>query len=122
MAYEYFIKVDGTELPCPSSFTWGLQDVSASQSGRTDDDIMHKNRVALNRKLSIGWNGPDFETAHKIIKAVNPEYIKVEYPDLLSGDEHEKRTFYVGDRSSPWKCWWVGNKRMEGLSFDLIER
>ena len=56
------------------------------------------------------------------IKAVNPEYIKVEYPDLLSGDEHEKRTFYVGDRSSPWKCWWVGNKRMEGLSFDLIER
>lgn len=46
MEDEYFIKVDGTELPCPSSFTWGLQDVSASQSGRTDDAIMHKNRVA----------------------------------------------------------------------------
>ena len=84
--------------------------------------IMHKNRVGQKRKLAIGWNAPEWETACKIVQAVNPEYISVEYPDLLSGNKHEVRTFYVGDRSAPFKCWWVGNQRMEGLQFDLIEK
>ena len=80
---EAFLKVDGVAMPCPSSFTWGLQDISASESGRTDDTTMHKNRVGQKRKLSVGWNGPDWDTACKIIQAVNPEYIQVTYPDLL---------------------------------------
>ena len=119
---EAFLKVDGVALPCPSSFTWGLQDISASESGRTDDTTMHKNRVGQKRKLSVGWNGPDWDTACKIIQAVNPEYIQVTYPDLLSANKHETRTFYVGDRDSPFKCWWIGTERMEGISFDFIER
>ena len=52
---EAFLKVDGVALPCPSSFTWGLQDISASESGRTDDTTMHKNRVGQKRKLSVEW-------------------------------------------------------------------
>ena len=36
---DVFLKVDGVAMPCPSSFTWGLQDISASESGRTDDTI-----------------------------------------------------------------------------------
>lgn len=119
---DVFLKVDGVEIPCPSSFTWGLQDISAAESGRTDDTIMHKNRVGQKRTLAVAWNHPDFETSHKIIKAVNPEYIKVEYPDLLTGNKHEQRTFYVGDRSAPFKCWWLGNQRMQSLQFELIER
>nr|DAI80273.1 MAG TPA: hypothetical protein [Caudoviricetes sp.] len=119
---DVFIKINGVAMPCPSSFTWGLQDISAAESGRTDDTIMHKNRVGQKRKLEIGWNAPEWEKACKIVQAVNPEYISVEYPDLLSGNKHEVRTFYVGDRSAPFKCWWIGNQRMEGLQFDLIEQ
>jgi hypothetical protein len=119
---DVFIKINGVAMPCPSSFTWGLQDISAPESGRTDDTIMHKNRIGQKRKLEIGWNAPEWEKACKIVQAVNPEYISVEYPDLLSGNKHEVRTFYVGDRSAPFKCWWIGNQRMEGLQFDLIEK
>ena len=72
--------------------------------------------------LSVSWNAPTWEEACAIIQAVNPEYVEVEYPDLLSGNQHEVRTFYVGDRTSPFKCWWAGNKRMESISFDFIER
>lgn len=50
---DVFIKINGAAMPCPSSFTWGLQDISASESGRTDDTIMHKNRVGQKRKLEI---------------------------------------------------------------------
>lgn len=116
------IKVDGVQLPCPSALTWGLQDVSAADSGRTQDALMHKNRVAQKRTLNVTWNALDWEATCAIIQAVNPEYVQVEYPDPLTGNQHETRTFYVGDRSAPFKCWWIGNQRMEGLTFDFIER
>ena len=112
--------VDGQELPCPSVFEWGLQDVSASESGRTDDTVMHKNRVAQKRKISLQWNGITRGETAQILQAVNPEYISVTYPDAMSGID-ETRTFYVGDRSAPVKYWWIGNQRYETVRFDIIE-
>lgn len=88
---------------------------------RTDDALMHKNRVAQKRKLQIGYNGLTPEEASTILQAVNPEYINVTYFDLLAG-ENQTRTFYVGDRSSPFKWWWDGKHILETLTFDLIER
>lgn len=114
------IKVDGVEMPTPSSFSWGLQDISASESGRTDDTIMHKNRVGQKRKLSLQWNAKDKATTAKILKAFNPEYISVTYPDAMSGND-ETRTFYVGDRTASVKLWWVGKQLYESISFDIIE-
>lgn len=115
------IKVDGVAIPCPSSFEWGLQDISPAESGRTDDTLMHKNRIGQKRTISLQWNGKDWNETSLILKAFNPEYISVTYPDMMSG-ETETRTFYVGDRSAPVKWWWVGNQRMESISFDIIER
>ena len=48
---EIMLKVDGVEMPCPSSFQWGLQDISASESGRTDDSLMHKNNLMRLRSM-----------------------------------------------------------------------
>lgn len=115
------ITVDGVAMPCPSVFSWGLQDISAAESGRTDDMTMHKNRVGQKRKISLQWNGKDWATTSKILKAFNPEYIQVRYPDMMSG-EYETRTFYVGDREAPVKWWWIGNQRTESIGFDIIER
>lgn len=118
---EIMIKVDGATMPCPSTFSWGLQDVSASESGRTDDTLMHKNRVGQKRKIGLAWAGKDWDATSKILKAFNPEYVDVTYPDMMSG-AYETRTFYVGDRSAPVKWWWIGNQRTESISFDIIER
>ena len=118
---EIFLKVDGVSLPCPSAFTWGLQDVSLGESGRTDDTIMHKNRVGQKRKLQVSWNGLNWADTSMILQAVNPEYVMVRYPDLMSG-EYEEREFYVGDRTAPYKTWFIGGERVESLSFDFIER
>lgn len=117
-----FMTINGVSVPCPSTFTWGLQDVSSSNSGRSDTGYMHKNRVTQKRKLSVSWTALTFSQASKIVNAVDDEYFTVIYPDVKSGNENESRTFYVGDRSAPFKCWWSGNKRMESLSFELVER
>lgn len=114
------ITVDGASIPCPSVFTWGLQDISASESGRTDDTIMHKNRVGQKRKISLQWNIKDRATTAQILQAFNPEYISVKYPDAMSGTD-ETRTFYVGDRTAPVKYWWVAKQLYESISFDIIE-
>ena len=118
---EVMLKVNNIEIPCPSTFVWGLQDVSAPDSGRDDSSYMHKNRVAQKRKIELSWNGKDWDTTSQILQAFNPEYINVTYPDMMSGT-YETREFYVGDRSAPVKWWWIGNQRMEVVSFNIIER
>ena len=115
------LKVDGTLLKSPSAWTWGLQDVSASDSGRTTDALMHKNRIAQKRKLTLEWQGLTPEEASEILKAVNPEYFEVEFPDAMENANLTK-TFYVGDRTAPMKIWTISNKRYSLLSFDFIER
>lgn len=116
-----FWKVNGVTMPCPSTWQWGLQDVSASESGRTDDALMHKNRVAQKRKLQVGYNGINDADASTVLKAINPEYINVTYHDLMAG-ENQTRVFYVGDRNGVFKWWWDGKHILQSLTFDLIER
>lgn len=115
------ILVDGVEIKDPSSFIWGLQDVSDSAAGRTQDTIMHKNRVGQKRKISLTWNGIKRDVASEVLQAFNPEYVEVTYPDALSG-QYETRTFYVGDRSAPMKMWTVNKKIYSQVSFEIIER
>lgn len=123
MTTNPMITVDGVVMPCPSAFTYGLQDVSASESGRVEDEnaTMYKNRITQKTKLSLGWAGKDWATCSKILQAFNPEYIHVTYPDLLTG-KYETKEFYSGDKTAPYKWWWDGKNIVELLSFDIIER
>lgn len=111
--------------PDPSSLTWGLQDISASDAGRTNDPnaTMYKLRVAQKRKLSVSWTCPTQAQVTAILQAFNPEYFAVRYFDLLDGG-WQTRTFYCGDRSAPYKWFDLPDKgtRISTLSFDLIER
>ena len=66
-------------LPDPSKMEWGLQDVSDSEAGRTQDGLMHKNRIAQKRKLTLEWPAVIPAVASQILQAVNPEYLSVTY-------------------------------------------
>jgi hypothetical protein len=113
--------VEGVELPTPSSFSWGLNDVSDEDSGRTTDDLMHKNRTSQKRKIQLEWWGIGLDTASTILIAVNPEYIHVTYNDVMD-NATETREFYVGDRSAPLQQFTLGNKLLNKLAFDIVER
>jgi len=115
------ITVDGVALPQPYLYSWSLQDVSAPNAGRTEDALMHKDRVAQKRKIQLGWRMKSTAVASQILKAFNPEYVSVRYFDIMD-NQYEVRVFYVGDRESPVKVWQVGNHIIETISFDIIER
>lgn len=119
------IWVDGTALsPDPSSFEWGLSDVSGEDAGRVRDAsaTMYKEYIASKRKLKLEWTGITLAQASAILRAIHHEYIDVTYPDVLDGG-NATRTFYHGDLSSPF-LWHntLGGTRVSTLSFDLIER
>ena len=118
------IMVDGVAMPCPYKFTWNLQRVSDADAGRTQDALMHVNQVAQKRKLEIAWHYKDWQEVAPIIRAFNPEYVNVRYPDMLSGT-YETRVFYTGDQKVSAKFWWTEpyeNHLLEEISFNLIER
>lgn len=110
-------------IKSPTTFQWGLEDTSASDAGRVQDenDTMYKNRTSQKRKISLSWTGTTKEETAEILQAFNPEYIFVKYPDAMSGED-EIREFYVGSRSAPLKIWTVNNKYYSSLSFNIIER
>ena len=120
-AHNNMIKVDNVRIKTPSVFSWGLNDVSAADAGRTSDALMHKNRVARKRKIKLSWNSPTPEEAQAILSAFSPEYFNVTYYDPLDG-ANTTRTFYSGDQEAPVKRWSVNNKVYEMISFDIIER
>lgn len=114
------ISVNGNAIKDPSVFSWGLNDVSTSSSGRTQDATMHKTRVAQKRKISLTWWNLNKKETSTILKAFNDVNFKVTYPDALAGVD-ETRTFYRSDPTAPVRSWIEGRERYSTVSFDIIE-
>ena len=108
-----------TDLPCPSSYTWDMEDVSASDAGRTQDGAMHKKRIGQVVAVSLAWRNINDAAVSKILKAFNSEYLKVTYYDAMAGT-FQTLIFYVGNRTAP-----MYNKRLglwQNLSFKFIDK
>lgn len=117
--------VDGVEIKAPSSFQWGLQDVSDQSAGRTQSALMYKNRIAQKRKIELEWANPTPEETYAIVTAFQPEYITVQYHDPLDSPDPtvmSTRVFYTGDKTAPVYSWTVGEERYSSVAFNIIER
>lgn len=112
-------SVDGKSIKCPSSYTWKLEDVSAADSGRTEDTVMQKNRIGQIVGIELAWHNISTADVSEILRAFNPEYITVCYLDAMDG-KYVSSEFYVGNRSAPMYSAVKG--LWSNLSFNLIER
>ena len=117
--YDVTDEAEYTQIPAPSKFEWGLQDLSQSGAGRTEDGVMQKKRSGQLVKLTLTWNNVRSADAASILQIFNPEYIDVLYLSPFWGRE-VKGTFYVGDRKSVL----FNAKRgvWESISFAITER
>ena len=116
----FILKFDGVTLPCPSKFDFSIQRVSAGESGRTDDGVMHVNQVTQKRKIALSGAVKNPQDTARILTAAQPEYISVYYFDPVGG-QYETRRFYTGDRAAPVWRWFTGCQYFESISFDIIE-
>ena len=117
--YNPIRSVDGAGIKCPSVYKWKLQDLSAADAGRTEVYQMDKARVGQIVGLDLKWKNVTTEDASAILKAFNPEYIKVCYLDPKEG-LFRTTEFYVGDRAAPlYNC---ETGLWQEISFSIIER
>lgn len=120
MSVTFPFKVDNVDCPTPSEFKWGLQDVSAADSGRTQDGIMHKNLVTRKEKIQLSWYAPKPDKASQILQMFLPEYFDVTYRSPLTNTVVTK-TFYRGDANAD-TYWWANDGLFTTISFNIIER
>lgn len=121
MAEVLTFLIDGVNMPCPSKFDFGIQDISDPDAGRDLTGKMWKGKIAQKITIDVAYPYPTPDVVSQVLNAIEPEYFHVtfEHPRTQAVTTIE---CYVGDRSAPLKFWWVGNKRFETLSFRLIER
>lgn len=106
-------------VPCPTAYVWSLEDVSAEESGRTEDTTMQKMRIAQVVSIDLEWKDVTIADAATILTAFNPEYLNVTYLDAMAGELVTKE-FYVGNRNSPLFNTSLG--KWEKISFKIIQR
>ena len=117
--YNPIENVGGAFVRSPSVYQVSYQDVSDPDAGRTEDGLMHKNRIGQKVKIQLTWNNIGNADASAILQAFDPEYVEVKYKDPKT-NSYQTKTFYVVDRSAP-----AYNSRLNiwsNVSFNIIER
>lgn len=117
--YNPIRSVNDAAIKCPSYYKWKLEDLSSKEAGRTETYSMNKMRQGQIVALELKWKNVTTEVASAILKAFNPEYIRVCYLDPKEG-LYRTTDFYVGDRSAPlYNC---ETGLWSEISFTIIER
>lgn len=117
--YNPIKSVDGKAIKCPSGYKWSLNDISASDAGRTEDTNMDKKRIGQCVKLEMEWQNVSIEDASAIIRAFHPEYVEICYLDAELG-EYRTSIFYTGDK--PAQLYNAYRGVWSSVAFNAIER
>ena len=122
---------DGNSIPFPTTFSWGFQDISSTNTGRSLSGLMNKEIVATKRKLVCSWRMVSDAAASQILGAIKAKtYGSLTYPDPFAGSDVTK-TFYTGDASAMMMRVEVTKDQFGGvsseefvwdISFDFIEQ
>lgn len=113
------VNMFGKAIKCPSGYKYSLNDISASDAGRTEDTNMDKKRIGQCVKLEMEWQNVSIEDAAAIIQAFNPEYVKICYLDARLG-KYRTSEFYTGDK--PAQLYNSRKGIWSSVSFNAIER
>lgn len=117
--YNPIRTVDGSYVPCPFTYRWKQEDISAPDAGRTEDGEMNKMRIGSVVSIELAWRNVTKADAAIILQAFDPEYINVCYLDAKLGN-YKTAEFYVGNRATPLYNSALG--LWSEISFNIIAR
>ena len=113
-----YLKINGVEMPTPLPYTSMISDLDSDKSSRNASARMYRDRIATKRKINLEWGILTQAECTKILNAVSPVEVTVEFLDPKEGIL--TCTMYAGDRTvsridtSSGVLW-------KGLKFNLVE-
>ena len=117
------LNINNVDMPKPTSYQVGVQDLDSAETVRSESGILHRDRIRAGvRKISVSWTVKAADIS-KILKAVQNESCTVKFFDPQE-NSIKTATMYAGDRvptlsvqtneNDTDNTWW-------DLSFDLVE-
>jgi predicted molibdopterin-dependent oxidoreductase YjgC len=113
------INIGGVDMPTPSEFTVGIQDVVKAERNAKATMIMEL--IGVKQKIEMKWSYLTAAQLSQILTAVKPLFFTVTYPNPET-NTIRTATFYKGDRTSPMLWYRAGVAHYKDLKFNLIER
>lgn len=113
------IIIDGVEIPAPSDYSVGIQDISKAE--RNANGTMIIERVATKRKIELSWKYLSKEQLAQVLTAVSNVFFQVTFLDPQD-NATRTGTFYCGDRKAGMLDYKNGVPRYKDVQFNLIER
>ncbi|TGE31333.1 DUF6711 family protein [Desulfosporosinus sp. Sb-LF] len=117
------IKINGVEIAAyPTEFSVTPMDLDNGDSTtRAADGTLNRDRVAVKRQVEMTWSMLDWATTSKLLKSMSDIFFDLYYPDPMDGT-YSTRTFYVGNRPTPFAYNKNGTIMWAGLKATLTEK
>lgn len=112
------------ELPIPDydGYQVDIYDVDAQTTGRDQHGLMHRDRVAVKRKVFCTWSNRKRNVISSILSSpITNVFFQLEYWDPQTNAQRTG-TFYVGDRSMPLTSATLHDGLLGSVSINFIER
>lgn len=113
------IKINGVEIPTPSEYSVGIQDISNAERNANGTIIIE--RIATKRKIELSWKYLSKPALSNLFNLVSSVFFTVEYIDPQDGGVNTG-TFYSGDRNAGALSFINGEIKWKDVKFNLIER
>lgn len=117
------IKINGLEIAAyPSQFTVTTLDLDDGESSvRTADGTLNRDRIAVKRQIEMNWGPLPWATISALLRSMENVFFPVTYPDPMTG-QYETKTFYVGNRPTPFAVAKGSEIMWNGLKVTLTEK
>ncbi|MEH7503293.1 DUF6711 family protein [Neobacillus drentensis] len=113
------ISVGGVDLPTPSDYGVGVQDISKAERNALGNMLIE--RITTKRTVDISYSYLDASDLSTILQAVSPTFFNLTYLDPVT-NSNRTASFYCGDRSMGMISFINNVPRYKDLKFTLIER
>lgn len=112
------LRVNGVDIPAPSDFTFGIQDISKAERVASGKIVI--DRITTKVKLNMKWNYLTPNQLSMLLTQIEQVYFNVTYLDPRSNTK-QTRQFYVGDRNMGMYSYRNGNPIYIDIGFNFIE-
>ena len=93
-------KINNVAIPTPSTYKYGIEDLSSEATGRTLDGIMHKDVVATKDYYECTWKSLSWEDTAQLMNAIDGKTkVTFTHADPRVPNTFITGDFYIGTRS-----------------------